>query len=255
MVGYPFVKSKPTTMNTKAFITFVLASALALPSLYAQWGGKKVVGNGNITTQTVTTSDYDEIKLVGSMDVELVSGTEGAIKVTTDDNLHDYVEISTEGSDLIIKTKKNYNLKSKKGILVTVPFRDISSIKMVGSGDIDSKDLIKGSTLEVKLTGSGDINLELDVTSVDATVTGSGDVRLSGRTESLAVTVTGSGDFRGNDLDSNNTDVTVSGSGDAKVIAKQSIKARVSGSGDIVYTGNPERRDTKTSGSGDITTY
>ncbi len=242
-------------MNRKSLATLILASFLALPSIHAQWGGNKVVGNGNITTQTVNTSDYDEIKLVGSMDVELVSGTEGAIQVTTDENLHEYLEISTEGNDLIIKTKKNYYLKSKKGILVTVPFRDLTAIKMVGSGDINTKDVIQGENLEVTLTGSGDINLELDATFVDATITGSGDVRLSGKTNSLEVSVTGSGDFRGSDLDSNDTEVTVSGSGDAKVVAKKSLKARVSGSGDIGYTGNPERRDTKTSGSGNISTF
>ena len=76
---------------------------------------------------------------------------------------------------------------------------------------------------------------------------------ISGDTQNLEVSVTGSGDFRGFDLTSQNTEVNVSGSGDAKVVAKSSIKARVNGSGDIEYRGNPAKSDTKTSGSGDIT--
>lgn len=239
----------------KTLSTLVLAFFMAMPLMNAQWRDKKIVGNGNITTKTLSTSDYDEVKLVGSMDVELVSGSEGSIQVTTDDNLHEYVKVSTEGSSLIIKTKKNYYLKTKKGIKVTVPFRDLSAVTMVGSGDVNGKDVIKENNLEVKLTGSGDINLKLDTGTVAATVTGSGDVRLSGKTNALEVKVTGSGDFNGNDLEAQDTEVTVSGSGDAKVVARNSIKARVNGSGDISYKGNPERRDTKTSGSGDITTY
>jgi len=37
----------------------------------AQWGYNKVVGDGNVTTKSVSTGDYDEIKVVGSMDVHL----------------------------------------------------------------------------------------------------------------------------------------------------------------------------------------
>lgn len=242
-------------MKLRNLVTIALVMVIGLPSAYAQWKDKKIVGDGNRTTKTVNTSDYDEVKLVGSMDVELVNGAEGEIKVTADDNLHEYVEIKTDGPDLIIKTRKNYYLKSKKGILVSVPFKDLTAVKMVGSGDVIGKDVVKASNLEVSLTGSGDINLKVDSNSLEALVTGSGDVDLRGKTNELKVKVTGSGDFDGEDLDSNNTDVTVSGSGEAKVVANQSIKARVSGSGDIKYKGNPEIRDTKANGSGEIGTF
>ena len=239
-------------MKLRNLTSFALICLLTIPTLKAQWKDKKVVGNGNIVTKTVNTGDYDEVQLVGSMNVELVKGNEGSISLTTDENLHEYVEIKSEGKDLVIKTKKNYNLKTKKGILVTVPFTDLNAVKMVGSGDVTGKDVIKSATMEVSLTGSGDILLDLDAEMVEAKVTGSGDVLLKGKTNFLEVKLTGSGDFNGEDLEANNTEVAVSGSGDAKVIARGSLKARVSGSGEIKYKGNPEKRDTKTSGSGEI---
>ena len=242
-------------MNLKNLTSITLICLLTIPALKAQWKDKKVVGNGNIVTQTVNTGDYDEVKLVGSMDVELVKGNEGSITVTTDENLHEYVEIKSEGNDLVVKTKKNYYLKTKKGILVTVPFKDLNAVKMVGSGDVTGKDLIKAATMEVSLTGSGDIQLNLDADMVEAKITGSGDVLLEGKTNSLEVNLTGSGDFNGGGLEANNTEVVVSGSGDAKVIARGSLKARVSGSGEIKYKGDPEKRDTKTSGSGEISSF
>lgn len=64
--------------------------------------------------------------------------------------------------------------------------------------------------------------------------------------------VAGSGDFHGFDLEANHTEVSVAGSGDAEVVSKQSLKARVAGSGDIQYKGNPTKEDTKVSGSGSI---
>jgi hypothetical protein len=47
----------------------------------------------------------------------------------------------------------------------------------------------------------------------------------------------------------------VSGSGDADVYASNSLKARVNGSGDIDYSGNPNTSDTKVLGSGSISSH
>jgi hypothetical protein len=75
---------------------------------------------------------------------------------------------------------------------------------------------------------------------------------MSGSTSNLAVELSGSGDFRGFDIESQSSNVSVSGSGDVKVVAKKNLVARVSGSGDIVYKGNPEKKDVKVLGSGNI---
>ena len=94
--------------------------------------------------------------------------------------------------------------------------------------------------------------LTTEATGIDAKITGSGDMKLSGNVENLEVKVSGSGDFEGYSLEAANVEVYVSGSGDAQVTANSSIKARVNGSGDVRYKGNPERNDTKVMGSGTI---
>ena len=50
----------------------------------------------------------------------------------------------------------------------------------------------------------------------------------------------------------NDLTVKVAGSGDIEVVSNKSLYARVSGSGDIEYKGNPDKEDTKVSGSGTI---
>ncbi len=233
---------------------FTLAVSLIIfgcGDMMAQWG-EKVVGNGNVTTRTVNTDNYDAIKGIGSMDVHLQKGSEGTITVKTDENLQEYVIVEVENGALKIRTKKNTYLKTKKGIHVYVPFDDISEVSLTGSGDIDTEDTINSDELEINITGSGDVNLAVAANSVEATVTGSGDIEVTGNTTDLKVRVTGSGDFDGDGLRSENTNATVSGSGDASVYASKYLKARVSGSGDIEYDGNPEKRDTKVSGSGSI---
>lgn len=242
-------------MKTLVKLTLLTLFLSPLNHAFAQWGGKKVVGNGNITTKSVNTASYNEIKVVGSMDIHLMHGTEGSITVTADENLHEYLEIEVSNGILSINSKKNYYLKSKKGIHVNVPVQEIDAVNLVGSGDIDTKDTLNAERLKIEITGSGDVKLDLNAQEVVADITGSGAISLTGNTGRLNVSVTGSGDFKGFDLTSKETDVSVNGSGDAEVVATEMIKARVSGSGDIVYKGNPERSDTKTSGSGDIATF
>ncbi len=233
----------------------VFLAVFGLSNANAQWGNKKIVGNGNVTTKTVNTGNYDAVKGVGSMDVHLEKGSEGNIRVVTDENLQEYIIVEVKDNALVVKTKKNYYLKTKKGIHVYVPFDDISKVSLTGSGDIDTKDTIDAPNLDISITGSGDVNLDVNSGMLEARVTGSGDMVLTGKTNDLDISISGSGDFSGFGLDSNNTEARVSGSGDARVVANKSIKARVNGSGDITYKGNPERSDTKTSGSGDIDSY
>ena len=239
-------------MNTLVKFTLAITlSLLGISESNAQWK-KKIVGNGNITTKTVTTKTYDIIDIVGSMDIFLETGSEGTITVTTDENLHEYVIVESDGNTLKIKMENNISYKSRKGIHILVPFMDLTKVSLVGSGDVETKNTIKSDSFETSITGSGDMNLAIESNQLDAKVIGSGDLTLSGITQELEVKISGSGDFKGSALKSNNTQAYVSGSGDAKVNATTSLKARVNGSGDIYYSGNPGKSDTKVLGSGSI---
>ena len=89
-------------------------------------------------------------------------------------------------------------------------------------------------------------------TNVDVTLTGSGDINLSGSTAEITTVLSGSGDIDTSKLKAQTADATVSGSGDTTVYCTEMILARVSGSGDIQYKGDPKKKDTKVNGSGSI---
>ncbi|NRA93872.1 MAG: DUF2807 domain-containing protein [Psychroserpens sp.] len=235
----------------KTSVLFALLLSLTFSCSYA---GKKVKGNGQMTSITRNTSDYDGIKCAGSFDYILVSGTEGKITLNGESNLLDYIITEVKDNNLIIKVKNNVNLRpsTNKGIKITIPFKDIDEVSLAGSGDLWNEDVIKSDDLSVALAGSGDVVLDIQTTSVEGNVAGSGDLTLRGNTDNLEANVAGSGDFHGFKLQSNHTKVAVAGSGDAKVVSNESLYARVAGSGDIEYRGNPSKEDTKVSGSGSI---
>lgn len=235
-------------------ILLIVALMFATVSHAQWWGGKKVKGNGNMTTETRNTGDYDGVKCAGSMDYILVAGTEGKIKLEGESNLLEYIITEIKGNDLIIKVEKGVNLSPSwnKTIKVTIPFKDISIVSLAGSGDLWSEDKITASNFNVSLAGSGDMTLNIEATSVEGSLAGSGDITLKGNTNDLSLRLAGSGDIHAFGLQANHTEASIAGSGDIEVVSNQSLKARVSGSGDIEYKGNPSKEDTKVSGSGKI---
>lgn len=220
----------------------------------AQWGGDRIKGNGNATTITRTTSDYDGIKCAGFMDFKLVKGEEGTITLSGESNLLEYIITEVKDGDLKIKVKDNASLKTTQNIpiIITIPFEDIDAVSLAGSGDLWNEDLISAEEMKVSLAGSGDLVLNLNADRIDTSIAGSGDLTLKGNTNNLEASVAGSGDFHGFDLQAVNTDVSIAGSGGAEVNCTGNLKARVAGSGDIKYKGNPKSEDTKVAGSGSI---
>ncbi|WP_191859775.1 head GIN domain-containing protein [Hanstruepera ponticola] len=238
-------------MKNKILLTVFLLSAISF-SCAQSW--KKVSGNGNVTTINRTTSDYDAISCAGSFDYILVSGTEGQLKIEGEENLLKHVITEVKNGKLVVKTERGINLKTSMGktITVTIPFRDINAVSLSGSGDLWTEDTISTTSLDVSLAGSGDMKLDIKATSVESSIAGSGDIDLKGKTTNLEVSIAGSGDYSGFGLEADNTEVSISGSGNAEVVSNLFIKARISGSGDVEYKGNPDKEDTKVSGSGSV---
>lgn len=238
----------------KKLITLTLALGI-ISSASAQWG-KRIKGNGNVVTIERSVGDYDEVAMAGWFDVELVSGNEGELTLKGESNLLEYIKTEVKNGKLVIKVAKGVNLRPsnwKSGIYVTVPVESINAVSLSGSGDLVGKTTIRANNFSAAMSGSGDVSLVVEADEVDASLSGSGDINLSGSTTDFTVSVSGSGDIKAYDLEADFVRATVSGSADIRVTANESIDARVSGSGDIHYRGNPKKIKSKASGSGDIT--
>ena len=132
---------------------------------------------------------------------------------------------------LKISIKGSYSTTSPLIVYLRMPL--LENAKVIGSGDMTISDVTKNKVV-FSVSGSGDITARGSVGILEAVVSGSGDLSLQ-------------------NLKAEHINVTINGSGDAEVWANQSISAKVNGSGDIVYKGNPIEVDTKVNGSGDIT--
>ena len=228
----------------------------SITAVQAQWwqGTKKVNGNGNMVTQTRNVANYDAVSLTGSMDVILIKGREGSLKIEAEENLQQHIETEVSGGRLKISVEKGYSISPSRNheIIITVPFTDIEAVSLTGSGDIRSGDMVNADKFSISVTGSGNVRLPLQAKNTRASITGSGDIQLQGKSIDFDCKVTGSGDISAFDFKSQHVSAMVTGSGDIQVYASESLKASTPGSGDIEYRGNPKKEDFRTIGSGSI---
>lgn len=213
---------------------------------------QSITGSGNITTQTRNLNHFEGVKTSGSIDIEVMNDESQLVKVEADDNILPYIITRVEDGLLDVHFKSNYSYNNVH-VKVYVSAPSLKKILVSGSGSITSKDtLANAEQIEFKVSGSGDATAIVDAPSINAEIGGSGTITLSGKTKDFNCSITGSGDLKCKKLLSENTTADITGSGTAHVFASVHLLAKITGSGDIYYSGNPPSPEKHTSGSGSI---
>lgn len=188
-------------------------------------------GQGAMSTKTFEQSEFDSFELSSSADVKLIPSTRNAIEITTYENLFERIEIENEGGEIDVDFKGCVNMD--KTMLVKVYFTKLSEVELTGSGNVTSSDTIRGDRFEIGIMGSGNIDIPLNVSTVEANINGSGDIVLSGTTGQFRGKINGSGNLRAIKLNSSSTDIVINGSGDADLGNCNNLTSKVNGSGNV----------------------
>jgi hypothetical protein len=233
-------------------LLFVLLSVAVLSGSCRFVSGERVRGNGNLQTENRTQSGFRGVEQHGSFDLFVSTGATTSVKIEAEENILPYIETYVDGDILKIDTKDGYWLSPKRQVKIFVTAPDYYRIKSYGSGNIIGENkIVSTSKLDLGVSGSADIKMEVDAPEIDADITGSGNLNLNGKTKIFHSSVSGSGNIRAYDLLSEETKVRVTGSGNADVYASVSLDVNVAGSGDVRYKGNG-KVSSSIAGSGDV---
>lgn len=225
----------------------------------------------------------------------LKQGSPQKVEVEGDKDVLSELETKVDGNKLVIGKEGrwlewNWSDNDRVTVYVTVP--NIEALSVSGSGDVIGQGKIKTDDLDISVSGSGSLKLEVtasgdveaDVSgsgnidlsgtcrTFDSDVSGSGEVQLminiketaafgvsgsgkinaSGSANNVKTNISGSGKVLAADLETNTCQVKISGSGDVEVNVKNELDATISGSGSVSYRGNPNKINTHSSGSGKV---
>jgi len=161
------------------------------------------------------------ISINSAANIHITHGGNHSVVIKGSDNLIKHFNTTIVNGELKLAFQKGNVTSDDLEIRITMPA--LESITTSGSGDI-------------KILGNFD-----DQHSLTTRVSGSGDIKVEGsmRTNFLKSYVSGSGTTDLSSIWTNIAEVEIPGSGSIKVNVHEELKASITGSGDVYYSGNP----------------
>lgn len=235
----------------KRTIFLVLPLMFFVSSCVAFFPLDGIVGNGKIVTTPLAVSGFTSVKNCTSATVYIVRGTRASATLTTDENIHEALDIHVENGALVISTRQGKNIFRYSRFTVRVTLPSLDSVSVYGSGDIVVSDKFYGQSLALMIQGSGDISGAFDYDKIQTTIMGSGDIKIVGASKWFSGNITGSGGISADGLEADRADVSIKGSGSCVLRVSESLNAKIYGSGSVYYYGSPSVSQSD-AGSGSI---
>lgn len=233
---------------------FLFATLLIGISGFAQWNWEKMEGNGSLKKESRNPGEFVSIASAGSWDVMVAYGSTCSVQVEGDENLLPYIVTEVASNKLSIHSKKNTNFHSKNKIVIYVTLTNLNSLSLSGSGNIMGEGKFSSDgPLRVSFAGSGNVKMAINkAKSISINLSGSGNIELTGTAETAELNISGSGNANCGKLQVDKALAKISGSGNIKIFANQSVKASISGSGNVLYKGAANDIETHSAGSGKV---
>lgn len=181
---------------------------------------------------------------------------------SSDDKVTVYITVSSiealdvSGSgELIAQTKitganMNLDVSGSGSLTAEVEAQDVDT-DVSGSGEINLKGKFK--SIKADVSGSGKVSVNGTVTGrADFEISGSGKIEASGSADSMSAEISGSGKVLGANFVTNVARIDIAGSGDVEITVNKDLDADITGSGTVLYKGNPARVNSDASGSGSV---
>jgi len=211
--------------------------------------------NTTITQDDRSVKNFTGIAAGGPIQVIVTMGSKESLKFEGDADAIASLVSEVKGDVLVIRPSVSWKSWAKKyegkTIIAHVGAKNISSLTMSGDGSIVVKGTLNAAELAATLSGSGSIKATISADLLTGTLSGSGNIELSGKSAKGSVNISGSGNVNGKTLALNDLTARISGSGSISAKVTGEIKAFISGSGHVYYSGNPSIEQ-KVIGSGGV---
>ena len=123
--------------------------------------------------------------------------------------------------------------------------------RVAGSGKMNVKG--KCSELKCNVSGSGDLALAVGGTKEsEFQIAGSGNIKASGSADVVEITISGSGRLNASGFSTRISRIRITGSGNVEITASEEIDAQITGSGTVLYKGDPAKINSHSTGSGKV---
>lgn len=198
-----------------------------------------IEGEGPIVETIKDADKFSKLDLQMEANVNISQGIENSAIVHAQQNIADAISFTVTGRTLRIYSKSN--LSPSEPVTIDITMNNLEAIELSGSGMIKSTGTLKSPDLNLKVSGSGKMFIDAVCNKIKSDISGSGEITLKGSATESDLNISGSGTIYAFDLIAQNSEAGISGSGDIETTAISQLGAKISGSGNITYRGNPSK--------------
>ncbi len=213
-----------------AFLSSLFLVLISLTSCWDEFGIEE-------TEVTYDTVPFDRIRLETSSRVRIIQSNTFKVTVRGQRRDVDDTEVSVINDRLVIE--EHGHIDADQIIKIYVP--EISELENTGSSLVyGESQFAQNRSMDITETGSGEIDLYVDVDNLDVELTGSGYIYLEGKADNVDADIAGSGWIRAFALEADIMDMRIDGSGSAEVQVDTDLDVVINGSGSVYYKGHPD---------------
>lgn len=202
------------------------------------FGGKKVKGNGTIISRNESVKAFKSIEVSGGMLVRLKQDAASSLRIETDENLMEYIEVNVDGNTLEVHAKDGYNLDPSKEITLFISAPEYDKIDLSGATHLNTEGLITEDEIELQASGASEITMQIKCSSFNAGLSGASELKLNGEASKFDVDASGASKIRCMNLQTNETTLDLSGASEAEVAVEKQLNVEASGASNVSYRGN-----------------
>lgn len=227
-------------------VVFLLVTANSCIS-NGQFG---IRGEGSVVERKFNLDPIEGIYLPGSAKLYLTQGSDQEVRIQGQENIIDNLNLEVTGKIWEIDNKRS--VWQSEPVKIYITLKTLKRIRISGSGDVRFENTFTDQRdLEIRISGSGNLDLDIEARDINASISGSGDLHMRGEADYVDCSITGSGSVDAYDLLARKAEARISGSGGMELSVEDRLDAHITGSGNIYYKGHP-RVNSSISGSGSV---
>jgi hypothetical protein len=197
----------------------VILSMIALSLLLVSCYEDTYIGSGNIISEFRELPEFSKVSLEGVYRVNIKQGSFQELEIVTDDNIIHRVNTRVADNKLFVDMKTGQYNRMSIEVNITLP--SIEGVSFEGAGKVNLTDFMDLEALALRNVGSGDFELK------------------SGSSHRLDWRNEGSGSLDSEEFEAAVIEIENIGSGNTTVRCTDRLKAKLEGSGNVYYYGNP----------------
>jgi hypothetical protein len=239
---------KIITWITKIIVLVI--TALFFSGCHFDYNSKK--GSGNITTENRTvTEKFTGVDVSSAIELTIEQSDKTEILVEADDNLQSSIITEVKNGRLIISSEPYLNIRNgTRKVKVTMP--TIENLEASSASSIHSLNTIKGNQIYIKASSAAQINLDLEMESINCKTSSAANLNLKGLAFKLDAQASSGSSNDCSEMLTNEVIADASSGASLIVHPILSLQSEASSGGSITYKVTPKTLQKKTSSGGSI---